>query len=61
MTEILTATSLKDVPMSYNAYFIDKSYTVDMALEAFEKKYGVKAATAVLYKSYLYVTKEEKK
>lgn len=59
--KITEAASLRDVPMSYNAYFINKDYTVDMALAAFEKKYGVKAVTAVLYKSYLYVSKEEKK
>jgi hypothetical protein len=59
--KITEVASLRDVPRFSRAYAITKDYTVDMALEAFEKKYGVKAVTAVLYKSYLYVSKEEEK
>ena len=58
MTEIKEVSTEKETPRVANRYYIGDGYTVDMALAAFEKKYGVKPVTAVLYKSYLYVEKE---
>ena len=60
MTDIQQATSMKDLPATSKVYFINKDYTVDDALKAYEAKYHVKPVTAILYKQYLYIEVEEK-
>ena len=60
MTDIITATSLKDVPLVSKVYWIGKNdnpalHVVEQCLLAYESKYHKKPERAVIYKQYLYV------
>lgn len=60
MTDIIQATSVKDLPNSYRGYFIGKNLNgeVEQAIKLFEAKHGV-AGRCVVYKQYLMIEVEE--